>query len=96
MRLGENLKNRIKNSIHTSFGEIDIYLFGSRVDDTKHGGDIDIAIDTKLPRAEFRKKRVKFLISLLEKNLDLKIDLVEFENRDALLNQQIKESAILL
>jgi predicted nucleotidyltransferase len=94
MRLGKNLKNEIKNSIIESFGDIDIYLFGSRVDDKKQGGDIDIAIETNLSRVEFRKRKVRFLISMLKKDLDLKIDLVEFKNRDRLLFEQIKENFV--
>ena len=45
MRLSKRLKASLIKSILESFGEVDIYLFGSRTDDSKKGGDIDIAVD---------------------------------------------------
>lgn len=55
------LENKIKEAIYNSFGDVKIYLFGSRVDDTKKGGDID----TNLDSIKFRRRKIKFLKKIL-------------------------------
>ncbi len=96
MRLKQKLVQSIKNSIYASFGFVDIYLFGSRTDDNKRGGDIDIAIDTEISKKEFRKRKVRFIMEMMKQNLDLKIDLVKYRNTNSLLSEEIKSSAIKL
>jgi len=96
MRLSKRIFKAIKQSIDESFGSVDIYLFGSRTDDEKSGGDIDIAVDVELSRSDFRKKKVEFTIAMMKKNLDLKIDLVRFKNRDILLSSEIQKNSVLL
>ena len=76
MRLDNIVLNKIKEAIYDSFGEVKIYLFGSRVDDTKKGGDIYIAIDTNLASKKFRRRKIKFLTNLFKKDFHLKIDIV--------------------
>ncbi|MBA1433041.1 MAG: nucleotidyltransferase domain-containing protein [Epsilonproteobacteria bacterium] len=78
--------------IYISFGKVDIYLFGSRVDDTKKGGDIDLAIDTEMQRTEFRKRKAKFLAGLVRNGFDYSVDLVNYNTKDELLSQEIKEN----
>ena len=41
MRLNQNYIRVIKQAFFEVFNKGDIYLFGSRVDDSKKGGDID-------------------------------------------------------
>jgi len=96
MRLTPKLVWSIKNSIYASFGLVDVYLFGSRTDEGKRGGDIDIAIDTEISKKEFRKNRVRFIMEMMKKNLDLKVDLVKYRNKNSLLTEEIKNSAIKL
>ena len=97
MRLSNRIKNIILKSIENSFGNVDTYLFGSRVDDTKIGGDIDIAIDVTLDNNEFRKNKVLFLRSLMIFRLDdLKVDLVSYNTTDSLLYQEIRNNSIKL
>jgi len=96
MRLSKRLLTTIKEGLDKSFSGADVYLFGSRTDDTKRGGDIDIAIDTKISRVEFRKRKIRFIIYMLRHDLDLKIDLVRLKNKNSLLESEILENGILL
>ena len=48
MRLTENQRQSIKSAVTSVIGEESrIWLFGSRVDDNKRGGDIDLLIETE-------------------------------------------------
>ena len=97
MRISNRIKNIILKSIKNSFGDVDTYLFGSRVDDTKRGGDIDIAIDVSLKNNEFRKKKVIFLKYMMIFRLDdLKVDLVSYNTMDKLLFNEIRNNSIKL
>jgi predicted nucleotidyltransferase len=96
MRLSDKIVKTIKKSLYSSFGKVDIYLFGSRVDDTKKGGDIDIAVDTNLSRIEFRQKKAIFFANMLYMGYDIKIDLVQFNSASHLLKSEIKKQSIKL
>lgn len=96
MRLSNRIINIIQENIIKSFGNVSIYLFGSRTDDNKRGGDIDLAIDTSLSRQEFRKKKALFLSLLIRIDFDYKIDLVNFNTKDELLNKEIHQNNIKL
>ena len=73
MRLSQKELETIKNTIHSVFGEVGVYLFGSRVDDSKKGGDIDLYIISSLCENTFQKKRrVKVMLEdLLFKPVDI-------------------------
>ena len=60
MRLSPRLSSLIKVAAKYGFGDVKIYLFGSRTDDFKIGGDIDMAVESFDDRDTFRKKKVKF------------------------------------
>lgn len=48
MRLTENQRESIKSVVTSVIGEASrVWLFGSRVDDSKRGGDIDLLIETE-------------------------------------------------
>lgn len=50
MRLNEQIREIIKFEVSSQLGsDTVIRLFGSRVDDTKRGGDIDLLIEPRLP-----------------------------------------------
>ena len=61
MRLQTQIINIINDAVEKSFGDVNVYLFGSRVDDSKKGGDIDIAIDSNLSRVDFRRNKAKLI-----------------------------------
>jgi len=93
MRLSDRLQKLIVSAINSSFGDVQIYLFGSRVDDSKKGGDIDVALFVDMNKEEFRKKRIAFKRYLMQKGYDLKIDLVQWNDKiDDLLYREIKNN----
>ena len=47
MRLDEKTRQEIRQAARRFF-EADVYLFGSRADDSRRGGDIDLYIETGL------------------------------------------------
>ena len=50
MRLTQDQQTMIRSAAAETFGdEIGVWLFGSRVDDNKRGGDIDILLDIPEP-----------------------------------------------
>ncbi len=96
MRLSKRVITILKDSIKKSFGDVNIYLFGSRTDDSKKGGDIDLAIDTNISREEFRKKKSLLLAMLTRVDFAYKIDIVNFNTKDDLLYNEIQKNHIKL
>jgi predicted nucleotidyltransferase len=94
MRLSKRIVNILQNNIKKSFGDVNVYLFGSRIDDTKKGGDIDLAIDVNLSEEEFKKKKYLFFTLLIRIDFDYKIDIVNFNIKDKLLYDEIRENNI--
>ena len=75
MRLTSTQYQAIKKYFHEIFGEGEIYLFGSRVDDSRRGGDIDLYIRTKNLQNLVHKK-LDFLTKLKHDIGEQKIDVV--------------------
>lgn len=76
MRLKKEYIEIIKQVSEKYFGEgTKIYLFGSRSDDTKKGGDIDLYIETSYNGKIFERK-IKMLVELQKLLGEQKIDLV--------------------
>ncbi len=96
MRLKARIINTINDAVGKSFGDVNVYLFGSRVDDTKKGGDIDIAIESDLSRIDFRRSKAKLIAQLIKVDFDFKIDIVNYNTKDQLLKNQITKNAQLL
>jgi predicted nucleotidyltransferase len=76
MRLKQQELDIIKQSAIKFFGDSShIYIFGSRVDDAKKGGDIDIFIETN-KNENILESKIKFLVELEKKLGEQKIDLI--------------------
>ena len=58
MRLSKNILKIINLALLKSFPDEEVYLFGSRVDDNKNEGDIDLAIKGNLSKEEFIPKPI--------------------------------------
>jgi len=96
MRISNRIVKKVELAIKHSFGNVDVYLFGSRVDDKKTGGDIDLAVNTSLSKEEFKKAKTNFNLELIKIDFDYKIDLLQYPSSDILLNTEIKNASKLI
>ncbi len=97
MRLSKALAQKIVRSIELSFGHVDVYLFGSRTDDAKKGGDIDIAIDSKLAESDFKKAKTKLGLYLMNNDLEeLCLDITQLSTVTGLFYDEIEHTKIKL
>ena len=96
MRLSNDTIKLIKQGISSCFGNVEVYLFGSRADDNKTGGDIDIAIKIDITKEEFKKRKISFLTYLLKKDFAFNIDIIHLNSVSGLILQEINKTAILL
>ncbi len=96
MRLSKRVVSILKESVLKSFGDVEVYLFGSRVDDSKKGGDIDLAIKTNLEKDAFKKNKYRFITELLKREFIYKIDVVDFDTKDKLLKSEIRKGNVKL
>lgn len=83
MRLTEKQIQLIKQTAKERFGkEVKVFLFGSRADDTKRGGDIDLLIRTQNKSMASLRNKLLFIVDLKIKIGDRKIDVVfDFKNK---------------
>ena len=81
MRLSDTEINLLLEAILAIDSNAEVRLFGSRVDDQKHGGDIDIMVLSQKPeqfdRIALRRIRQRFFDHFGEQKLDLIIDTPE-------------------
>ena len=93
MRLSESEKNSIIETIADFDPEAEVYLYGSRSDDTKRGGDIDIAIiSTKIDSSVKSKIRLKLYDILGEQ----KIDIISGEIAESIFLEKAVKTGVLL
>ena len=65
----------LKQTVQDLSNDAQLFLFGSRVDNTKRGGDIDLLIlSDSLNRKDLRKVRVEFFKHLGEQEFDIVLD----------------------
>ena len=77
MRLTEETKKIIVDSVWRYFTHAEkILLFGSRVDDNKRGGDIDILVQTPVSSAEAFEAKVRTVAALQLQLGEQRIDLL--------------------
>ncbi len=77
VRLRDSDVDHIIESFKQHFGKGDhLWLFGSRVDLERRGGDIDLYVETQLPSAEAAAKQTRFVVDLWQRIGEQKIDVV--------------------
>ncbi|MFC1596112.1 nucleotidyltransferase domain-containing protein [Candidatus Margulisiibacteriota bacterium] len=75
MRLKDREVTAIKNIILSRDREAKIYLFGSRTDDDKKGGDIDLLIiSDKITAPDKRKIKLNLYDQIGEQKIDLLLE----------------------
>jgi predicted nucleotidyltransferase len=74
MRLQRAEIDIIKSTLHETIDDAKVFLFGSRTDDTKKGGDIDLFVQTHKPIT--LKEELKILSRLELRGIERKIDLI--------------------
>lgn len=93
MRLSQSEKSAIIRAIERLDPRAEIYLFGSRVDDGKKGGDIDILIFSQ--RLNFEDK-LKIKAHLFEEIEEQKIDMIiSMDENDPFVKMALKEGVRL-
>ena len=96
MRLTKFEQNAIKKAFLETFEDGDIYLFGSRVDDAKRGGDIDLYLVPSKKFDDERKRKVRFLVKLDGYIGEQKIDTVMAKSKTRLIEQVALRDGIIL
>jgi uncharacterized protein len=80
MRLSEQERNVIKAAAARHFGnEARVWLFGSRTDDNRRGGDIDLLVGTVLTGRDALRAKINTITDIQLAIGDQKIDLVTFD-----------------
>jgi predicted nucleotidyltransferase len=74
LRVSKSEIEIIKTSILKILPNSKIYLFGSRVDDNKRGGDIDIFVEAD--RDSSLKERIDILTDIEVNGVERKVDLI--------------------
>ncbi|RLA07944.1 MAG: nucleotidyltransferase domain-containing protein [Gammaproteobacteria bacterium] len=95
MRLNKQYVQVIKKSFNDVFQKGEIYLFGSRVDDSKKGGDIDLflVIENKI---NIFKKKLKFLAKIKKELGEQKIDIIFNFDENRLIEKEARAWGIKL
>jgi predicted nucleotidyltransferase len=98
MRLSSFEQNSIVTNFRNYFPNSKLYLFGSRIDDTKKGGDIDLYIETTSNEYDYLK--VLELNSKIQDEIGWqKIDIVVNKidkKQDKLIYKNAKNTGVLL
>jgi len=87
MRLTNKEIKIIKTLTLQTFKDAIIYIFGSRIDDNKRGGDIDIGLVVKDKKNLIYKKLL--LKSKLKQKLNKPINLIIIKNNNSLIEKEI-------
>ena len=78
------------------FKKGEIFLFGSRIDDTLKGGDIDLFVTTNSREDNNLEKKLDFLALLKQKIGDQKIDLIISKDKNRLIEKEALQKGISL
>jgi predicted nucleotidyltransferase len=81
MRLEQEQIIVLKQKLKSLCSNAKLYLFGSRVDNTKRGGDIDLlVVSDSLNKKDLRVLRLEFFKHFGEQKLDIILDDGKFRN----------------
>ncbi len=81
MRLSTEEISTLRNALQELDADAKLYLFGSRVDDKKRGGDVDLLIvSKKVDKKQVRQLRHSFFEKFGEQRIDIVIDNGEMQD----------------
>ena len=91
MRLKDYEVRAIKDSVHSLDKNARVYLFGSRVDDKKRGGDIDLIVVSEKMNY---KDKLRIYTNIFKKLDEQKIDIILYNGKDDnfFIRDSLKES----
>jgi len=89
MRLDTDKATFLTSLIKTCLPQSKIYLFGSRVDESKKGGDIDILIIDERELSREEKAQIEF--AFFQRFGEQKLDLVSFRSDDNSVFRKLSE-----
>jgi predicted nucleotidyltransferase len=99
MRVSDRERSAIREAVARHFGaDARVLLFGSRTDDDRRGGDIDLYVETDLAPAEANRAKLLTIADVQLAIGEQKIDLVVSPLMDprGLLRQEIDREAVPL
>ena len=97
MRLSPEEVTVITKAIRQAFGQqARVWLFGSRVDDNKKGGDIDLLVEPPSGCDELLDKKLQALAKIQMQLGEQKIDMVIASNSDRLIEQEARKTGVEL
>lgn len=96
MRISKKYQNIIKENSKLFFGKkTKVYLFGSRTDDNKKGGDIDLFIEPD-EKSNLLEKKIKYITRLNFLLGEQKIDVVLSKETNTIIRNIAKKTGVLL
>jgi predicted nucleotidyltransferase len=93
MRITDTQRHAILNAVQGVDTDAEVWLFGSRVDDTKRGGDIDVAIRSA---SIDRLQKMRIRRRIVDAIGDQKIDLVVSSHGDDPFFRLVTETGVRL
>ena len=77
MRINDKQQRAIVESIRETFGdEARVFLFGSRTDDTRRGGDVDLLVELPQKKPDLLSDKIRAIGRIQRRIGEQKIDLV--------------------
>jgi predicted nucleotidyltransferase len=77
MRLTEfEVKSVVDEAVRCFGPDACVTLFGSRIDDARRGGDIDLLVQGSWEREDAFRRKIRFLVALKSRIGDRRIDVV--------------------
>jgi len=96
MRISKTYQRIIKENALLIFGRnTKVYLFGSRVDDSMKGGDIDLLIKTD-NKDKLYEKKIKYIARLYKLLGEQKIDIVISKDKNRIIEKNAFSTGVLL
>jgi predicted nucleotidyltransferase len=96
MRISNFERNSIIKNAKKIFGrDVEIFLFGSRIDDNKKGGDIDLYVKTNI-KDNLHQKKFNFIIALEDEIGEQKIDVIIAKDSTREIEKEAIKNGIIL